>query len=423
MGHYLPIFGKREDDNPAQHLSEFHELMRQWKIHHEDVLLKMFMSSLAGDAHRWYHSLPPASISSLSEFHAAFTAYCQKLYPSESICHNCCGGYHNYMRDETVSDVGCEDGLDDLDQKSILSPPHSSASEVGYESDEYPRGEEDSLSELMEQVKYLSAQLERLKYEDCAEDFPAWEEEDDLSELVEQAIFPTPQCAKLESEDNEENFPVFKADDLSSSFEEIIEDFLDALASSPDEPAVSDLNEEAIVEEDCSFFLHEISHDVFTFGIEEKDRETVPFLQDGRVHKEEEKPEEQLSAHFLFYPEPIDEQPPPEISEPATIVLLPMLIRDVQPQVDNCVAQAAVCRQFSGIGHSFCDPVSKYMEWHFLYALEPPYFISTSACKEELRSVTILLSRLHQSFMIIDRTEELPFTKLLDWLWWKSAFT
>jgi hypothetical protein len=35
------------------------------------------------------------------------------------------------------------------------------------------------------------------------------------------------------------------------------------------------------VEEDCSFFLHEISHDVFTFGIEEKDRETVPFLQDG----------------------------------------------------------------------------------------------------------------------------------------------
>jgi hypothetical protein len=61
------------------------------------------------------------------------------------------------MRDETFSDVGCEDGLDDLDQKSILSPPHSSASEVGYESDEYPGGEEDSLSELMEQVKYLYA--------------------------------------------------------------------------------------------------------------------------------------------------------------------------------------------------------------------------------------------------------------------------
>jgi hypothetical protein len=227
-GDYLPIFGKCEEDDPAQHLSEFHELMHQWDIHHKDVLLKMFMFSLAGDACKWYHSLPPASISSLNGFHAAFTAYCQKLYPSESICHNCCGGYHNYMQDETVSDVGCEDGLDDLDHKSILSPPHSSASEVGYESDEYPMGEEDSLSELMEKVKCLSTQLEGLKYEDCAEDFPSWEEDGALSELVEQAIFPTPQCAKLESEDSKEDFPVFEEDDLSSSFEEIIEDFLDA---------------------------------------------------------------------------------------------------------------------------------------------------------------------------------------------------
>jgi hypothetical protein len=64
-GDYLPRFREREEDNPAQHLSEFHELMHQWEIHHEDVLLKMFMFSLAGDARKWYHSLPPASISSL----------------------------------------------------------------------------------------------------------------------------------------------------------------------------------------------------------------------------------------------------------------------------------------------------------------------------------------------------------------------
>jgi hypothetical protein len=272
-GDYLPIFGKYEEDNPAQHLSEFHQLMCQWEIHHEDVLLNMFMFSLAGDARKWYHFLPPASISSLSEFHATFIAYCQEFYPSELICHNCGEGYHNSVQNEAIFDIGCED----------------------------------SLSELMEQVKYLSAQLEGLKYEDCVEDFLAWEEEDDLSKLVEQAIFPTPQCVKLESEDSEEDFPVFEADDLSSSFEEIIEDFLDALASAPDEPVVSDLNEEAIVEEDCSFLLHEISHDVFTFGIEEKDRETVPISQDGRVQKEEEEPEERLSTHFFFYPEPVSE--------------------------------------------------------------------------------------------------------------------
>jgi hypothetical protein len=81
-GDYFPIFGKHEDDNPTQHLSEFHELMHQWEIHHEDVLLKMFMFSLARDVRKWYHSLPPASISSLSEFHAAFVAYYQEFYPS-----------------------------------------------------------------------------------------------------------------------------------------------------------------------------------------------------------------------------------------------------------------------------------------------------------------------------------------------------
>jgi hypothetical protein len=388
-GDYLPIFGKCEEDNPAQHLSEFHELMRQWEIHHEDVLLKMFMFSLAGDARKWYHSLPPASISSLNGFHAAFTAYCQKLYPPELICHNCCEGYHNSIQEKVVSDVGCGDDPDDLDQNSVLSPPHSSASEAGYESDEDPREEGDALSELME-----------------------------------QAVSLTTQRAKLESDGNEEDFPVFEADDLSSSFEEIIEDFLDALASAPDEPVVSELNEEAIVEEDCSFFLHEISHDVFTFGIERKDRETVPFLQDGEVHEEdEEEPEEQLSAHFFSYPEPVNEQPPPEISEPTTVVHSPVLVRDIQPHGNNCVAEEAACRQFSEIRHSFYDPVSEYMEWHVLYALEPPYFISTSACEEKLKSVAVLLSRLHHLLVIIDRRKELLSRKLLEWLWWKSAFT
>jgi hypothetical protein len=64
-GDFLPIFGDNRDDNPAEHLLEFHELMHQWRIHHEDVLMKMFMYSLEGDACKWYQSLPPANISSL----------------------------------------------------------------------------------------------------------------------------------------------------------------------------------------------------------------------------------------------------------------------------------------------------------------------------------------------------------------------
>jgi hypothetical protein len=30
---YLPIFREHKEDNPAHHLSEFHELMHQWEIH------------------------------------------------------------------------------------------------------------------------------------------------------------------------------------------------------------------------------------------------------------------------------------------------------------------------------------------------------------------------------------------------------
>jgi hypothetical protein len=29
-GDYFPIFRERKEDNPAQHLHEFHELMHQW---------------------------------------------------------------------------------------------------------------------------------------------------------------------------------------------------------------------------------------------------------------------------------------------------------------------------------------------------------------------------------------------------------
>jgi len=173
---YLPRFREREEDNPAQHLWEFHELMHQWEIQHEDVLLKMFMFSLAGDARKWYHSLPPASISSLSEFHAAFTAYCQELYPSELIFHSCCEGYYNKcIQDRVVSYVGYEDDPDDLDQESVLSPPHSSAS-----------------GEVMELIKSLSAKLDRWEAEQYAEDFPSFEAEA-LSSSTEgdyEKVFP-----------------------------------------------------------------------------------------------------------------------------------------------------------------------------------------------------------------------------------------
>jgi hypothetical protein len=220
----------------------------------------------------------------------------------------------------------------------------------------------------------------------------------------------------VHSEGSEEDFSIFMADAPNTPFEEIIEDFLDALASASNEPAISELNEKSIMEEDCSFFLHKISHDVFAFGIERKDREVVPSLRDGGVHgADEEGPEEQLGTYFI--PEPVSKKPLPEIGEPTSVIHPPMLIRDIRPCVNHGVVEEAIYRQFPGIGHSFNDPVSKYMEWHFPYALKPPYPISASSFKQKLESVTVLLPRLHQLFTIVDRRKELLSMKLLEWLW------
>jgi hypothetical protein len=42
----LPIFYKVENDNPIEHVHEFHVLMQPLDIHHEDILMKMFMYSV-----------------------------------------------------------------------------------------------------------------------------------------------------------------------------------------------------------------------------------------------------------------------------------------------------------------------------------------------------------------------------------------
>jgi hypothetical protein len=47
---YLPVFKEEKEDNPSQHLVTFHQCMDQLGILHEDVLMKMFMYSLKGDA-------------------------------------------------------------------------------------------------------------------------------------------------------------------------------------------------------------------------------------------------------------------------------------------------------------------------------------------------------------------------------------
>jgi len=52
--------------------------------------MNMFMYSLEGDACEWYRSWPPASISSLEQFHADFNKYYKRYYSSNTILEECC---------------------------------------------------------------------------------------------------------------------------------------------------------------------------------------------------------------------------------------------------------------------------------------------------------------------------------------------
>jgi hypothetical protein len=60
------------DDNPAQHLFEFRKIMDKLNVHHEDVLMKLFMFSLERDVRLWYKSLPHSSIPSFKKIFTQF---------------------------------------------------------------------------------------------------------------------------------------------------------------------------------------------------------------------------------------------------------------------------------------------------------------------------------------------------------------
>jgi hypothetical protein len=87
----LPRFIEDEDDNPTHHLIEFHLCMHQPSIFHEDILMKMFMISLEGDAHNGTDIYTRCLYSySLKDFHILFHSRYKMRYPIEIIFENYC---------------------------------------------------------------------------------------------------------------------------------------------------------------------------------------------------------------------------------------------------------------------------------------------------------------------------------------------
>jgi hypothetical protein len=97
----LPKFGEYADENPAQHLFEFHKLMDELNAHHEDVLMNLFMFSVERGARLWYKSLPHSSIPSLKDFHTLFHQYCKRIYLAEILFEDCCSIEFIRQKDKT----------------------------------------------------------------------------------------------------------------------------------------------------------------------------------------------------------------------------------------------------------------------------------------------------------------------------------
>jgi hypothetical protein len=105
----LPRFYEGENDSLVEHVHEFHALMQQLDIHHEDILMKMFMYSWEGYARKWYRTLPASSISSLKDFHDVFYSHCKTIYLAERLFENCCEGYASYIQDSASDSSSSDD--------------------------------------------------------------------------------------------------------------------------------------------------------------------------------------------------------------------------------------------------------------------------------------------------------------------------
>jgi hypothetical protein len=114
----------------------------------------------------------------------------------------------------------------------------------------------------------------------------------------------------------------------------------------------------------------QIKEQIFPTGPVYDDYESDPW------ESHEDEPKEKQKGKFISCPEHITNNPSLETSHPASTPLPPMLINDIQTRVSSCGAYQDVYYKFSNIFHSFYEPVSEYMEWHFLHDLEPPYILN-----------------------------------------------
>jgi hypothetical protein len=407
---------------------------------HEDVQINLFRCSLKGVSLEWCRSLPAASIRSLLGFHTTFNSFCKDYYPADCLFENCCEDFsllheasaspedHVHDKSFTVEESICHKIIEVLNDINCVSPRTEACNIISDASilldihnDQHAFG---GNCEFIEQMWFMVDDSPGYRVEANVPSSSAHDDEDPLflkeglvleeySSLFLQGFFhdiflPGIKEKKIMYEQLEPAGPTIPKMEIFYGITILEEDHIneghllfDVYYSDDEQQSYPTFDHYKYTEEPISKQNHPM---VPIYDEYESDP--------GEIQEEEKEPEEQLSAYFI--PKPVNEQLLPEISEPTSFVHSHVLIKDIQPHVSNSVVEEASCHKFSEFLHSFYDPVGEYMEWHVLYALEPPYFISTLACEEKLKSAVVLLSWLHYLLVIIDRRKELPFRKLLD---------
>jgi hypothetical protein len=68
----LPLFAGRSKELVEDHLASFSKLLDDFEVEHEDLVIRMFVSTLEGEARTWYKSLLNASIDGWDSFQEKF---------------------------------------------------------------------------------------------------------------------------------------------------------------------------------------------------------------------------------------------------------------------------------------------------------------------------------------------------------------
>jgi hypothetical protein len=70
---HIPLFARRLGESVKDHLDKFLQVVWEFNVEQEDVVMRMFVSTLEGEARAWYKSLHDASIDGWDYFQEKFT--------------------------------------------------------------------------------------------------------------------------------------------------------------------------------------------------------------------------------------------------------------------------------------------------------------------------------------------------------------